>query len=71
MSMRTAASHYGNFRLGPVTGQTRLRITADPMAQANSGVLGGAQQSNHRQGWGQHKAQFLVGVAQRIFDELG
>jgi hypothetical protein len=31
----------------------------------------GAPWSNHRQGGGEHQAQFLVGVAQRILDELG
>lgn len=31
----------------------------------------GAPWSNHRQGGGEHEAQFLVGVAQRTFDEVG
>jgi len=36
-------SHYGNFRLGPVTGQTRLRILLTQWQQANRVVLDGAQ----------------------------
>ena len=42
-----------------------------PPFQGASGGGSEAPWSNHRQGGGEHEAQFLVGVAQRIFDELG
>ena len=65
-------SHYRNFRLRPVTGHhAGLHVLLTRWQQANRVVLDGCAQSNHGQGGGQHEAQFLVGVAQRIFDELG